>query len=377
VFSRRNFLPAAAGTLAAPFFSRRRFSLFAGSTLAYSTLTLDLVRDSLVVDMLGLLTLNYRKLIDWETNPKSFQAADLARLKSSGINVFHPSVGFIGGDIYKSSLRDITGWNAFLNSHPHDFLRVATPADLKRAKAENKIGIILGFQNSEHFREEEDVDSFYELGQRISQLTYARNRLGGGCSDPHDDGLTEFGGRIVQRMNRIGMAIDISHCADRTTLDVIEASQKPVLVTHSNCRMLVPFNGRCKTDDAIRRMAAKGGVMGVTMVRPFVRSAGPTNIENVLDHVDHIVRIAGVEHAALGSDTDLSGRDHAGPKHFDLDGLQYDRKIFDFTEGLIRRKYKPEDISLILGGNFQRAMLQICEHPETISKLPKPVAPSQ
>ncbi len=86
-----------------------------------------------------------------------------------------------------------------------------------------------------------------------------------------DIGLTQFGAQVVERMNAIGMAVDISHCGDRTTLDAIEASTKPVLITHSNCRALVPTSLRCKTDEAIRRTAAKGGVIGITMVRYFVQ----------------------------------------------------------------------------------------------------------
>lgn len=372
--SRRSVLTAAAGILAAPLINRGRFRIFAQSPAEYSALTLDLIQSSLVVDMLGLLTLNYRKLIEWQTRPENFHPSDLARLKASGINVFHPAVGFTEGDMYELSLSDITRWNAFLTAHHEHFLRIDSPRDLQRAKTEKKIGIMLGFQNSEHFRTEADVDRFFNLGQRVSQLTYDRNRLGSGSSDARDDGLTDFGARVVERMNRIGMAIDISHCADRTTCDIIEASQKPVLITHSNCRTLVPFSARCKTDDAIRKMAAKGGVMGVTMVRPFVRSGGPANIENVLDHIDHIAQSAGVEHAAMGSDVDLDGRDHGGPKRFDLDGVCYCQKAFDLTEGLVRRKYSRESIALILGGNFQRAMQQICEPLVNISKNPPMVS---
>jgi membrane dipeptidase len=159
-------------------------------------------------------------------------------------------------------------------------------------------------------------------------------------------------------MNAVGMAVDISHCSDRTTLDAIHASRKPVLVTHSNCRALVATNARCKTDEAIRLLAAQGGVIGITMVRGFVQASGPATIEDVLDHIDHVARLVGVEHVGIGSDVDLDGRDaRIRPrKRFDLDGIDYSQKIFDLTEGLIRRKYSAENIELILGGNFQRAL---------------------
>jgi len=134
---------------------------------------------------------------------------------------------------------------------------------------------------------------------------------------------------------------------------------EPVLVTHSNCRALVPYSARCKTDEAIQRAAAKGGVVGVTMVRAFVRSTGTTTIEDVLDHIDHVVKLVGVEHVGVGSDVDLDGRELGSARTSDLDGMQYTQKIYDLTEGLVRRKYRRQDIELILGGNFQRALSAI------------------
>jgi membrane dipeptidase len=350
---------------------RGRFCLFAQGPVApqgtvaqseaeYSTQALDLVRRSTVIDMLGLLTLNYSKLSSWEAQPACFAPRDFEKLRASGITIFHPAVGFTGADVYGSSLRDIHGWNQFIAAHGSEFLRIDCPADLERAKISGRLGIVIGQQNSRHFRTVDDVDCFYRLGQRVSQLTYDDNAIGGGSTDPRDVGLTPYGAQIVDRMNTVGMAVDISHCSDRTTLDALHASRRPVLVTHSNCRALVNAP-RCKTDEAIRLLADKGGVIGITMVRGFVQASGPATIEDVLDHIDHVAKLAGVEHVGIGSDVDLDGRDaHIRPKkHFDLDGIDYCQKIFDLTEGLIRRKYSAADIELILGGNFQRALAAI------------------
>ena len=322
-------------SLAAPMINQGRFSLFAQSNATYSARTIDLVRRSTVIDMLGLITLNYRKFSTWGTDPERFGHADFLRLKNSGITALHPT-------------------------RPSQFLRIEGSSDFERAKAVGKIGIVIGQQNSEHFRTVQDVDRFYALGQRVSQLTYRGNRIGGGSSDSRDIGLTKYGAAIVERMNRAGMAIDISHCADRTSLEAIEASRRPVLVTHSNCRSLVPYSSRCKTDEAIRRMALRGGVMGVTMVRAFVSAGATATIETVLDHIDHIAKLVGVEHAGVGSDVDLDGRDlptHS-PRKYDLDGIDYARKIYDLAEGLVQRKYSNQSIELILGGNFKRALSQ-------------------
>jgi membrane dipeptidase len=361
VISRRSLLRNAAFGFGAPLINRGRFALFAQSEIAYSALTLNLVHAATVIDMLGLVTLDFRKLSAWQAEPSRFLPADFQKLKDSGITIFHPAVGYTEGDVFQSSLRDIQGWNSLIAARPDDFLRIDRPADVDRAKKSGQIGIVIGQQNSMHFRSVEDVDYFYSLGQRISQLTYRHNRIGGGSSDASDSGLTEYGAQILDRMNTVGMAVDVSHCSDRTTLDAIEASRKPVLITHSNCRALVPNSSRCKTDEAIQRVAQKGGVIGVTMVRYFVRPGGPATIEDVLDHIDHVVKLAGIEHVGLGSDVDLAGRDsrnHPKRKN-DLDGIDYSKKIYDLTEGLLRRKYSPANIQLILGGNFERALSAI------------------
>jgi membrane dipeptidase len=361
VVSRRSFLGSLAVIAGAPMVNRGRFGLFAQSSAEYSTRAIDLVRNSTVIDMLGLLTLDYRKLGAWQRQPDSFPDAAFERMKASGTTIIHPAVGFTKGDIYAESFSDLSGWNAFLAAHRNNFLRVEGPADIDRAKASGKIGVLLGLQNSSHFRSVDDVNRFYALGQRVSQLTYTPNRLGGGSTDPRDSGLTDYGVQIVQRMNLLGMAIDVSHCADRTTLDAIETSRKPVLVTHSNCRAIVQGSARCKSDEAIRKLAARGGVMGITMIRFFVSPGGAATIENVLDHIDHVSGVAGIEHVGLGTDVDLDGHDRVQPlaRKADLDGVDYTQKIFDVTEGLLRRGYTTEHIEMILGGNFRRALDEI------------------
>jgi membrane dipeptidase len=155
-------------------------------------------------------------------------------------------------------------------------------------------------------------------------------------------------------MNSAGMAIDISHCGERTSLDAIAASKKPVLITHSNCRALAPGVARCKSDEVIRRAASQGGVFGITAVRRFVKVQGSATVEDVLDHFDHAVKLVGVEHVGLGSDFDLD----AHPS-YDIPGLNRPSRVYELTEGLLRRGYRDADIALMLGGNFERALDQI------------------
>lgn len=315
----------------------------------------------MVIDMLGLLTLDWPKLYSWQKEPAVFGLPDFQKLQNSGINIFHPAVEPNAPRPYEATRNWIAGWDRLLSRSDH-FVRISTAGDFKTARDTGKIGILVGFQNSDHFRTVADVQSFHGMGQRVSQLTYnARNRIGTGCREAKDTGLSAYGAEIVAAMNRVGMAVDVSHCSERTCLDTFAASKKPVLITHSNCRAIAD-NPRCKSDAVIRAMATHGGVMGITAIAAFVSPRWPATVEDVLNHFDRVIRIAGVEHVGLGSDVDLealnprTGRIDA---KYQVRGLAPARRVFDLTEGLIRRGYDDRSIELILGGNFQRVLTEI------------------
>jgi len=368
---------ASAGLLAAPMLNRGRFRIFANSPVEYTSRAVDLVQQSVVIDMLGPFTLDFAKQNRWFTNPESFTASDLQPYKESGINVFHVAVGLGGPDAYDRTLRMFAAWNGFIANHDQHVMRIDSAADLNRVKSSGKIGICIGLQNSEQFRRPDDVDFFHGIGQRVSQLTYnARNLIGNGSTERRDDGISDFGVAIIERMNKVGMAIDVSHCGDRTTLDAFEISKKPVLITHSNCRALVPGHPRLKTDEAIKKVGQAGSVMGITGVRMFVKGDEPTTVEHVLDHFDHVAKLIGPEHLGVGSDVDLYGYDAMPPEankqlragykgsyafreKIDVEGLNHPKRMYDLAEGLIRRKYSDAAIQGILGGNFKRVLSQI------------------
>jgi membrane dipeptidase len=376
--SRRKLLVSAvAAVAAAPMINRGRYRLFAWSASEYSARAVDLVKRSTVIDMLSPLTLNFTKQNKWFAKPETFTAADLQPFRDSGINVFHIGIGIGGPDAYTEVLKFFAIWNGFLAHHDESFMRVDTPAALERVGKSGKIGILLGLQNSDQFRQPNDVDFFYSLGQRVSQLTYnSRNLIGNGSTERRDEGISDFGTRIIDRMNKVGMAVDVSHCGDRTTLDAFEISKRPVLITHSNCRALVPGHPRCKTDEAIRKMGASGGVMGITGVRMFVKTSEPTTIEDALNHFDHVAKLVGPEHLGVGSDIDLDGYDDMPPElnrqlragykdsygfrdKIDIEGIDHPRRMFDLAEGLIRRRYNDREIEGVLGGNFKRVLSQL------------------
>jgi membrane dipeptidase len=175
-----------------------------------------------------------------------------------------------------------------------------------------------------------------------------------------DRGLTDFGGEIVAEMNRLGMAIDVSHCGERTSREAIAASRRPVLVTHANCAALVPGQPRCKSDQVIREMAA-GEASSASPRGRFVAAGAPT-IDHLLDHFEHVARVAGIEHVGLGSDLDVAPRPRCVDPwraFHEIRGLEPRARVFQIADGLLRRGYRPSDVELVLGGNFQRALAAI------------------
>ena len=378
--TRRQAIAALGMGAIAPAVLRGRFQLFAQAPTEYSARAIRLVQSSTVIDLLNQFqfedyAVKPPKIEQWLTRPGSFTAADAARYRESGISVF--CLGD-GPDRYEDAVRYFADWNGFLAAYSDWFTRIDDVSDFARVKASGKVGVMLTFQNAAHFRTPDDVQTFFGLGQRVSQLTYNfNNRIGSGFLEQRDGGLSVFGLSIMGRMQQVGMAVDLSHCGDQTTLDGLAAATKPVLFTHAGARALVPGHLRCKTDEAIQKMAKTGGVMGINFIRFMVRDREPVTIENVLDHVDYVAKLAGVEHVAMGSDLDVMG--NANPingggfdptrqpnfsryqYHQDTDGainikgLDHPRRVFDFTEGLIRRGYSDANIELILGGNAARA----------------------
>jgi membrane dipeptidase len=370
-----------AAVLSAPMITIGRFRLYGYSGPEYSERAIRLVRESLVIDMLSPITLNFPLMGRWTRNPETFTATDFQKYKDSGINIFHIAVGTGGPNAYDGTMQFVSGWNSFLAGQDQNFMRIDSAMDFDRVKTSGKVGILIGVQNSEHFRTTRDVDTFHNLGQRVSQLTYnSRNMIGDGSTERTNGGLSDFGVSIVERMNTLGMAVDVSHSGDQTTLDTCSVSKKPVLFTHSNARALNPGHPRCKTDEAIRAMAKTGGVMGITGVRNFVKGSEPTTIEDFLDHYDHVAKLVGREHLGIGSDIDLDGYDDMPPEEYkrlkagykgsyafrdkiDIEGIDHPKRVYDLTEGLIRRKYSDADIRGILGGNFKRVLTDIWNVP--------------
>ena len=356
----------AAGAIGFPMVNFGRYAIAGAQERAYSARTVALVERSLVIDMLGMPRIDFRP--EAHSNPLTEQ--EVAAYRASGITCIHNAVGTGSRE---SALSFIAAQQGLAGRNSELFSLVGRAEDIDRAKAQRKIAMIIGTQNASHFDRVEDVAFFHSLGQRVAQLTYNnQNRIGSGSTDRVDGGVSTYGEMIIRAMNAAKMLIDVSHSGDRTTLDGVALSAGPIAFTHSNCRALAE-HPRNKSDEAIRALAAKGGVMGITGVRMFVRSQEPTNVGHVADHIEHVARLVGIEHVGIGTDSDLNGYDdmprdqyerlkasytasYAFREKIDTDGFDHPRRIFDLVEELIRRRHSDADIALVLGGNFRRLL---------------------
>ena len=369
LLSRRQALGGVGATVAAPYVARANYQVSPYSHRQYSKRAVDLVRRSIIIDMLGPIKIDFEP--EFYTKPLSDQA--VADFRASGITAFHHAVGLGGPQARDQALSFFAIWGNFVARNSHVLTGVDKFADIVRAKRDGKCAIIMGLQNAEHFQKVADVKEFYQIGQRCAQLTYnSQNRIGSGSTDRVDGGVSDYGESIIKAMNDVGMLIDVSHSGDRTTLDAIALSPKPIAITHSNCRALLD-HPRVKTDEAIKALGAKGGVMGITGVRNFVSKTDPTTIVNIVDHIDHVVKVAGIDHVGIGTDSDLYGYDDTSPamnkmlrgaykdsyafrEKIDVDGFDHPLKMYDLTEELIRRNYSDANIEAVLGGNFRRLL---------------------
>lgn len=210
-----------------------------------------------------------------------------------------------GTAAYDLAMDAVLEHDRHIAANPHLFLKATSIGDVDRARSAGKLAIFYLFQNSTHFGTDLDnVDVFYNLGVRVSQITYNhQNWAGAGCKELGAHGLTRFGRELVERMNERGMLVDLSHSNMQTMADTIEHSNVPVCITHTAC-MAVHENERNTTDANLRLLAGRGGVVGICQIRPFLTHKHEGALEDYFRHIDHAINVAGVEHVAIGSDRD-------------------------------------------------------------------------
>ncbi|AGP61298.1 dipeptidase [Streptomyces rapamycinicus] len=267
-------------------------------------------------------------------------------------------------------------------AHQDYVTRAESVDDIRRAHAEDRLAVVAGLEGAALIENEVDrLDVLYGLGIRQMGIAYSdANSLGSGLREKSDGGLTAFGRRAVRRMNQLGIAIDLSHAGDLTALDVIEASEKPVLITHAGARGLWD-TPRMKPDEVIRACAESGGMIGIeaaphTTVSPDHRRH---TIESVMDHFRYCVDLVGIKHVGFGPDTffgDHMGLHHAmseklgvadaitsGPRFEPVEhvaGLENPGECFrNITRWLVKHGYSDAEIAAVIGGNALRVLDKI------------------
>ncbi|HEY6805791.1 MAG TPA: dipeptidase [Pyrinomonadaceae bacterium] len=329
---------------------------------------------------------------------------DAVRAKAGGLDAQFFSIwvepqlfGLTGERAVKRADDQIAAVRALAEKHPETWQLAATAADVRRAAAEGKIAALLGLEGGYAIDEKlENVERYYKLGVRYMSPAWSVSTSWAGSSGDEvgsSRGLNDFGKNVVREMNRLGMMVDVSHVSDKTFWDIVNTSTKPVVATHSACRAIadVPRN---LTDDMIRALAKTGGVVNVIFypehiepgwtqkkkqldaeIAPMVQQASanepgdavhkklardrvraeqyakrlpPVTVVRIVDHIDHIVKLVGIDHVGIGSDFD-------GVQATAVD-LSTVADLPNLTKELLKRGYSESDVDKILGGNMLRVM---------------------
>lgn len=263
-------------------------------------------------------------------------------------------------------------------AHQDLVIRAETIEDIYRAKREGKIAFVSSLESATPIENEIDrVDVLYGFGVRVMGITYSEaNALGSGLKEKNDSGLTAFGHRVVERMNKLGMTIDVSHCGDQTARDVIAASEKPIFMTHVGARALWNIN-RLMPDDVLIACAEKGGVIGVEAAphTTITKNHPKHSIESVMEHFEYIVDLVGIDHVAFGLDTLFGdhvglhkafaealsiGSAHAGVEYEKVKyvkGLENPAEAYpNVVRWLVKHGYSRDEIRKVMGENIMRVL---------------------
>jgi len=319
-------------------------------------------------------TLLHQKLITVDLHTHILEEYDRQRVRNSGLTCMIEAVAIIP-EIFEESTKQLGSLFHFIQTQPEMRLGFCAE-DIRKAKKDGKQLVMAQFEPQTIGLQLDRVDTLYGLGVRMMMLTFnSRNYVGDGCGERTDSGLSYFGLDVVERMNKVGMMIDLSHCGDQTTMDTIKASKDPVLFNHTGARALNPKCKRLKTDEAIKALAEKGGLMGISAVPNQLSNAKSQGIQDMLNHIDYAVKLIGVDHVALGLDKifgDQVANHRAGAKtvfHLSrvgqelnadyMEGIESPEEWPNITRGLVSRGYSDQEIEKIIGGNALKIMEEV------------------
>ena len=283
-----------------------------------------------------------------------------------------------GAEALELAVDGLMEYDRYLAAHPDLFVKATSVADIDAARRSGRMAVFYLYQNATPFDDDLDrVEMFYRLGLRSCQITYnERNLAGVGCRAEGDNGgLTDFGRELVERMNSVGMLVDLSHANMPTMADAIRHSRMPAIISHTGCDA-VHRHVRNTTDENLRLLAEHGGVVGVCQLRPFLTFKKEDNLHAYFDHIDHAVKVAGVDHVCIGSDRDhrviemtaeyeAELRAEEGSQvvsselPYFIDELNGPRRMEVVWDGIVERGYSEDDVEKIMGNNLYRLYAEV------------------
>ena len=305
--------------------------------------------------------------------------------KDSGITCLHMTILPVGttppDQAFAQAVLGIGNMEREIDRHPDTLCRIRTVADIAAARKSRRLGLIYGFQDGVAFETDfSRLDELHRLGLRIVQPTYnRRNLLGDGCLEPANAGLSIAGFEAVEKMNELGILVDLSHCGRQTAADAIRHSKVPVAFTHTGSAALAD-HPRNRTDAELRAVAEKGGVAGIYFM-PFLNVGKQPTAADVIRHLEHMINVAGEDHVSIGTDGGLSGEvlsqefkdRHAGfvrrrreagisapgeteEGYLFAAELNSPRRLETLAEMLLARGYGSARVEKLLGSNLVRVL---------------------
>ena len=326
----------------------------------------DLHKSSIVIDGTCPL-LRRREFVDWYIE--------------GGVTACCPTVGSTAPA--EETLKNLGAWKRFIAART-DLMQVFSTADIERAKTERKLGLIFHFQGADPIENDLNlVEAYHALGVRMVQLTYnVRNRVGDGCEEKSDAGLSNFGRDLVKRLNENRIVVDCSHTRYRTTMDAIETSSRPTVFSHANAFGVHP-SPRNIRDDQIKAVAASGGLVGVNGFPAFLGTDPRPTLDRFIEHVDYMVELVGIDHVALAIDyyegmhpvasaeeaeaffrqqlvqRRWSEESYPPPPHHYPEGMATPKELPNLTARLLGRGYGADDVRKVIGGNWMRVFREV------------------
>ena len=296
-------------------------------------------------------------------------------LRAGGLTAVHVTIAY--WEDARATLSAIGRWHRLFRRFDDLIMPVHDGEDIVAAKRNGKTGIILGFQNCSPIEDElAMVEILQRLGVRVMQLTYNnQSLLGAGCYESEDAGITRFGREVIREMNRVGMIIDMSHSAERTTLEAIELSDRPIAITHANPSSFHPAL-RNKSDAVMRALAETGGMLGFSLYPFHLKDGGDCTLEAFCDMAWDAAELMGVDHVGIGSDMCRNwdyrtlewmrsgrwtfeadyGEGSAAQKSWPAQPpwFRTPADMPNLTAGLLARGFAETDVAKIMGGNWLR-----------------------